>query len=208
MIDIDIINSLNHVVDFKNWEHKYGIIDGFLGATEGYTLLLLAEKGYGEGEIVEIGSYMGRSTCWLATGSKRAGREKITAIDPFTGSEEHSNDEVIKNEGSTYNSFLKNLKQMELDDYVVPIISRSEDAVKKWNKPIRLLFIDGDHTYENVKKDFSMWSPFVIKSGFICFHDIESWEGPTRFYKELKNSCKILFERISINNLRAMEKLI
>ena len=34
------------------------------------------------------------------------------------------------------------------------------------------LFIDGDHTYEGVKKDFEMYSPLVRKGGLIAFHDI------------------------------------
>jgi predicted O-methyltransferase YrrM len=34
------------------------------------------------------------------------------------------------------------------------------------------LFIDGDHTYEGVKKDFEMYGPLVRRGGFIAFHDI------------------------------------
>ncbi|MCS7366302.1 MAG: class I SAM-dependent methyltransferase [archaeon YNP-WB-062] len=34
------------------------------------------------------------------------------------------------------------------------------------------LFIDGDHTYEGVKKDFEMYSPLVRGGGIIAFHDI------------------------------------
>ena len=39
-------------------------------------------------------------------------------------------------------------------------------------KKIDLLFIDGDHTYEGVKKDWEMYSPLVRKGGIIAFHDI------------------------------------
>lgn len=34
------------------------------------------------------------------------------------------------------------------------------------------LFIDGDHTYEGVKRDFEMYSPLVRDGGIIAFHDI------------------------------------
>jgi predicted O-methyltransferase YrrM len=34
------------------------------------------------------------------------------------------------------------------------------------------LFIDGDHTYEGVKKDFEMYSPLVGAGGIIALHDI------------------------------------
>lgn len=39
-------------------------------------------------------------------------------------------------------------------------------------KQVELLFIDGDHSYDGVKKDFEMYSPLVAKGGMIAFHDI------------------------------------
>ncbi|HTW45530.1 MAG TPA: class I SAM-dependent methyltransferase [Acidobacteriaceae bacterium] len=59
------------------------------------------------------------------------------------------------------------------------------------NKPLDYLFIDGDHTYEGVKKDFQMYAPFVRKGGIIALHDIA--EHPpsigcevSRLWSELK----------------------
>jgi len=58
------------------------------------------------------------------------------------------------------------------------------------------LFIDGDHSYEGVKKDFEMYSPLVKKEGIIAFHDIapngisELTGGVPRFWKEIeKKNC-------------------
>jgi len=39
-------------------------------------------------------------------------------------------------------------------------------------KKIDLLFIDGDHSYEGVKKDFELYKSSVSKNGIIAFHDI------------------------------------
>jgi len=39
-------------------------------------------------------------------------------------------------------------------------------------RQIDFLFIDGDHSYKGVKKDFEMYSPLVNKDGLIAFHDI------------------------------------
>lgn len=36
---------------------------------------------------------------------------------------------------------------------------------------IDFLFIDGDHTFEGVKKDYEMYAPLVRKGGIIAFHD-------------------------------------
>jgi len=45
-----------------------------------------------------------------------------------------------------------------------------------------LLFIDGDHTYQGVKKDFLQYRHFVRKGGSIAFHDIIP-DYKTRFGK-------------------------
>jgi cephalosporin hydroxylase len=56
------------------------------------------------------------------------------------------------------------------------------------NKKIDFLFIDGDHSYEGVKKDFEMYSKLVRRGGIIAFHDIvPSRCGVYRFWLELKN---------------------
>jgi cephalosporin hydroxylase len=39
-------------------------------------------------------------------------------------------------------------------------------------EPVDLLFIDGDHTYAGVRKDFEMYAPLVADQGMIAFHDI------------------------------------
>lgn len=58
-----------------------------------------------------------------------------------------------------------------------------------------LLFIDGDHTYLGVKKDFQMYSPFIHKGGLIAFHDIVTHDdrtgcGVDRFWNKIKSSYK------------------
>lgn len=55
-----------------------------------------------------------------------------------------------------------------------------------------VLFIDGDHSYEGVKRDFEMYSPLVRKEGIIGFHDIvpnlaNPDIGVPRFWNELKH---------------------
>ena len=58
-------------------------------------------------------------------------------------------------------------------------------------RALDLLFIDGDHSYDGVKKDFEMYSPLVAKGGTIAFHDIvdgaeASVGGVPKFWRELK----------------------
>lgn len=40
------------------------------------------------------------------------------------------------------------------------------------NKKVDFLFIDGDHTYDGAKKDFTIYRPLVRDGGIIAFHDV------------------------------------
>jgi predicted O-methyltransferase YrrM len=136
-------------------------VDGFLSKNEGELLYRLALKS--KGPIVEIGSYKGKSTIYLAYGSKDSNNQKVYAIDTFEGG--------VDLETNTYKSFTKNIKNAGIGDIVTPIIGSSDDVAKTWNKEIGLLWIDGSHEYKYVKNDFINWSPHLADFGFIAFHD-------------------------------------
>ncbi len=60
-------------------------------------------------------------------------------------------------------------------------------------RKIDILFIDGDHTYNGVKKDFEMYSPLVKKNGLVAFHDITVQQPRLNcqvhiFWNEIKNN--------------------
>lgn len=49
-----------------------------------------------------------------------------------------------------------------------------EDSTKaKLDKPVDVLFIDGDHTYEGCKADIDNWFPQMAKGGVMLFHDAD-----------------------------------
>jgi len=65
------------------------------------------------------------------------------------------------------------------------------------DEKVDFLFIDGDHTYEGVKRDFEMYSPLVKKGGIIAFHDVvpgppENVSGVPEFWNGIKNKYKHL----------------
>ena len=206
---------LHSVQTFMVWVRAYEKIKGFLDPMEGYTLALLAAHGPGQGEIVEIGSFMGKSTCWLATGSKMAGREKITAVDHFRGSQEHKKgqpmeEEILLRDGSLLPAFLENIKTAGLADHITPVEACSTAAAATWSKPIRLLFIDGDHSFAASKKDFETWSPHVVPDGLIAFHDIPVWPGVTRYFDRLlaqgEYQCILAVESLRVVRRRKPEE--
>ncbi len=75
--------------------------------------------------------------------------------------------------------------------------SHSQETLEKIKKAldgkkVDFLFIDGDHTYEGIKKDFEIYSPLVKEDGIIAFHDIvlgpkENVGGVPEFWKEVKD---------------------
>lgn len=66
-------------------------------------------------------------------------------------------------------------------------------------RALDILYLDGDHSYEGVTRDFRMYAPLVRRGGLIAFHDItpdfrtrygvetrSSTGGVPRFWRELK----------------------
>ena len=207
-----ILHDAEIVTEYTELIRKFRHIQGFLHPEEGFTLMKFAEEGPGTGEIVEIGSWMGKSTAWLAIGAQKKSNAKVTAIDHFKGSPEHQpgqpfSSEELKQNGTTFHKFIENINSLGLIDYVDTIIATSEEAVKNWTKTIRLLFIDGNHSYENTKQDFCLWFPFVCNKGIICFHDVGTWEGCTKFYQELIQSSNKVREIADVLTLRVVQKI-
>ena len=49
----------------------------------------------------------------------------------------------------------------------------TRDKVKEFCPEYDLIFIDGDHSYDGVKKDFELYKELLSPRGFIVFHDID-----------------------------------
>jgi len=61
--------------------------------------------------------------------------------------------------------------------YLLRADSHSQETLGKIKnildgRKVDFVFIDGDHTYEGVKRDFEMYSPLLSSSGLLAFHDI------------------------------------
>ncbi len=66
-----------------------------------------------------------------------------------------------------------------MESRVKPLKMTSQEAGKAWNgTPIRILFIDGWHSYEAVTEDILLWFPHVLPGGLIVFDDYSNPEFP------------------------------
>lgn len=162
---------LNIIKDFM-------LIDGWLSTREACELYKLAQSLKNNGLILcEIGSWLGRSSYVLAKAIENRKKSYLYCIDPFDGTGDAISgmlyeQEVALSNNSLLEKFNANMKKLGVSDVIKVIQGYSYDAIKKFNKPIDLLFIDGNHDYESVLKDYSEWSPLIKKGGYIVFHDV------------------------------------
>lgn len=173
-------------------------VDGWLTDNEGKLLYRLAKENSKKGVIVEIGSWKGKSTIWLAKGSKAGDNAKVYAIDPHTGSEEHKK---ILHGKSTFEEFKNNIKNADVANVVVPILKTSEEAALNFNKQVGLVFIDGDHSYEAVLLDFITWFPKMVEGGIMVFDDTIGWTGPIKVVEEN------IYKSPNFKNINFVEKV-
>jgi len=147
-------------------------------------LFLAAALPTAQGEVVEIGSYKGRSTIALCKGALWAGQTRVIACDPFTAASAAVSG-VPANE-SFYDAFADSLKRHELWQNVEVHREPSAEMAKSWTRPIRLLWIDGDHRYTGVKADLESFLPHLAPGALVAFHDVGSaeFQGPAMCFAD------------------------
>lgn len=85
----------------------------------------------------------------------------------------------------------------------------SDNILTTWQRRIDLLLIDGNHTYHQVKTDFTNFYPYVRTGGLIILHDINvnSAPGVKKLWTELKPHHKIEAELLTWPGLGVIRKL-
>ena len=153
---------------------------GFLDQEEGRCLYEVALEAGRLGPCLEIGSYCGKSTLYLAAACRKNGAI-LFSIDHHRGSEEQQPgqeyfDPDLSDPQSggvdTFKAFRATIDRGGLEETVVPIVSRSEVAARQWATPVSLVFIDGGHSMEAACTDYNAWSGHILGGGFLLIHDI------------------------------------
>ena len=145
-------------------------IPGWLTDEEADALYELARACRGDGVIVEIGSWKGKSTICMGLGSRAGEGVRIFAVDPHAD--------------YRFGDFKANVERAGIADLVTPVPSLSQDAAPGFDEPIELLFVDGSHVETDVRADFDQWVPKVVDGGWVAFHDTTWTEGPRRVVGE------------------------
>ncbi len=131
-------------------------------------------------QIVEIGSYRGRSAILLARAALRSGAQ-VTAIDPHAGNDRGPQQiEGSSGEGEQDNLvFRENLSRAGVADTVRHVRRRSQDALDCVEGALDLLYVDGAHRYGPARDDIARWGERVRPGGHMLVHDGFSSVGVT-----------------------------
>jgi hypothetical protein len=162
-------------------------LEGMIGDLEAKLLTRLASE-VDEGCIVEIGSWRGMSTIALANGA----HVPVYAIEPH----EH----FVGPLGGVFGpddrrAFFENLLEAGVVERVRLVNLSSEVVTPGWQLPVGLLWVDGDHRYDAVKRDFECWKPHL--RDLVAFHDtIQRNLGSTQFVDELLADGYELVEQV------------
>jgi predicted O-methyltransferase YrrM len=141
--------------------------------------------------IIEIGTARG-GTLFLFS-RVAADDASIISIDLMS---EKSGGGYPKWKAPLYRSFALKDQQIHLlnEDSHEEATRRKAEEILEGEK-VDFIFIDGDHSYNGVKRDFELYSPLVRKGGIIAFHDIAkpvpgSVEGVYKFWQEVIRKYK------------------
>jgi len=143
--------------------------------TDAQASRLRARAATASGQIVEIGSFRGRSTTVLA------GEADVVAIDPHAGSD-RGPQEIGAEAGrgnADYQAFHANLAAAGVADRVRHVRAFSADAHDAVEGDIALLYVDGAHRFRPARDDIARWGARVEPGGVILVHDAFSSVGVT-----------------------------
>lgn len=182
-----------------------------LGQANSEKLMLLAHVAARApaGDVIEIGSLYGRSAYALAALSRAHNVGNVLCVDPWAIDaivNQGKDAALINSVAERYNwnkifeGFLLNTALLGNLNYLRatsesgcrsysadPVVVSQEFGKTAFSGEAAIVHIDGNHSYENVKKDVDLWLPKVKRGGWLIIDDYE-WafgDGPRRIGDEL-----------------------
>lgn len=154
----------------------FKLIEGFLLDEEAIALYDLAAALPDAAVVVEIGSWVGKSSVVLGSALVRKNGARLYCVDPFDASGDPRSEaryhiEAERLGKSLREAFEDSIRRAGVARVVEVMAAYSHEVVADWRRPIDMLFIDGNHAFEAVRRDFTDWSPFVRPGGLLAFHD-------------------------------------
>lgn len=184
--------------DFEETWNKVKNIPGYITKYEGYILYLLSKTCGSLGNILELGSYHGKSSLLLAKGLVDGKHSsKVFCIDNF-----------IKQSSSTYPSatnpklcLQQNMHSFNLNDKYVLEESDSISFLNKLtDENYGLIFIDSEHSKKQISKEFPLVIKRINSRGVIAIHDYMNSNVEKEYSDWLLNNVVSTFDTLYIRD--------
>ena len=156
---------------------------GFMPTDEGLALHAVAFLAAPIGPIVEIGTWCGKSTLYLAAAARRHDAQVVT-IDHHRGSEENQpgwehHDPTLVDPVAQRIDTLPHLRAnlvdagRDIEDTVTIVVGRSTQVARlmRDSKP-GMVFIDGGHSETEAQGDYEAWAPVLPIGSYLAVHDV------------------------------------
>ena len=168
-------------------------LQGWMSSKE---LIWLGQKAQLHRRIIELGSYLGRSTRIL--GENTAGY--VVAIDWWHGTPtefaESSPETLFERFHENIEDLIKarKVRPWRVNHRTIPsLFAAGKVPLFVWNQP-DMVFVDGQHCYESCRDDIHTWKPRLRKGGLLCGHDYQQkdWPGVTKAVDELVPGAEVV----------------
>lgn len=159
-------------------EHHYEIIPGWFDFQDLYSRAV--QRAPEDAQFLEIGSFMGKSLCYLATEIVNSGKHiELISVDAMSIVNVFPGVDPVNMAASKHNG-------RALRDVLEAHLGLSLDAGLSWshlsmtsveasdlfdNASLDFVFVDGAHDYDSVSLDLWKWWPKVKRGGWMAGHD-------------------------------------
>lgn len=139
--------------------------------------------------FVEIGTYLGKSACYMGQQIKESGKAiDFFCIDPWD--RDVSGISVKNRGGSWFPDFWKHVRLLGLEGHIIPFPMENKYTLKHFRiVPVQFVFIDAEHDYASVLQDIALWSPLVSPGGVIAGHDYTTNEETKKAVDDYFRHC-------------------
>jgi predicted O-methyltransferase YrrM len=182
-----------YTTDVLKWRHRQSFdaiwqnVDWIPGWFHEGSAVVIYElmRGRPPQTVVEIGSYLGRSTVFFALALRELNPlGRVVAIDPHTGDRQQLEGLSI-DRLATFELFREHCRAAGVETLVEPRVAHSLEVSADWSGGVDLLYIDGWHSYDAVIADGEAWLPHLSREGVVIFDDYAAYDEVRRAIDDL-----------------------
>lgn len=129
-----------------------------------------------DGHVIQCGILCGGSALMLAQALKDTKNDTpVLAIDSYTKFWKPLRREF----NWAYHEWRENRHEFRMDEHLTSVISTTQSFLRHfWTQPIRVVFIDSSHLYDETVEELSLLIPHIVPGGWLIVHDYFSDDTP------------------------------